>query len=224
MNPVKIAILARAPVPGAAKTRLIPALGVENTARLAARMLNHGVQQAQLAQVGPVELWVTEPGHPVWSSLAIPSEVDIFEQGYGDLGDRMAQIAKRAIGNRRTVILMGTDCPALDARRLRSLAEALQSHDAAIVPARDGGYVALALNRYEPGLFQDMPWSTREVLAVTLQKMDTLGWRYKSFPALRDIDEPQDLVDLPVGWLQIGEASASQEPPDGAAYRATSVM
>jgi hypothetical protein len=52
MNPVRIVIFAKAPVPGQIKARLIPALGDVG----AARMLDLALRQALAADVGPVEL------------------------------------------------------------------------------------------------------------------------------------------------------------------------
>jgi hypothetical protein len=63
MNPVRIVIFAKAPVPGQVKTRLIPALGDVGAARLVARKLDLALRQALAADVGPVELCMSRgPG------------------------------------------------------------------------------------------------------------------------------------------------------------------
>lgn len=53
----RIAVLAKAPLPGYAKTRLIPALGAAGAAALAERLLAHAAAQAVAAEVGPVTVW-----------------------------------------------------------------------------------------------------------------------------------------------------------------------
>ena len=55
--PVDIAIFARAPVAGDAKTRLIPRLGVEGAAALQHALIHRAVQTAVAAKLGAVSLW-----------------------------------------------------------------------------------------------------------------------------------------------------------------------
>ena len=198
MKAVRILVFAKAPVPGRVKTRLIPALGESGAARLAARMLDHALEQARAAGVGPVELYMSpEPGSADWMPLTLPSDIATSAQGEGDLGERMARAAQRRIDDGEVVLLMGTDCPGLDAQRLRAAAARLQGHDAVMYPAMDGGYPLLGLRRFHPGLFADMPWSTDAVARLTLERMASLGWRVWVGETLRDIDEPGDLPTLP---------------------------
>ncbi len=56
-EPVAIAILAKAPIAGFAKTRLIPALGEAGAATLQARLTERAVATATAAGTGPVTLW-----------------------------------------------------------------------------------------------------------------------------------------------------------------------
>jgi len=70
-DPVAIAILAKAPRPGLAKTRLMPVLGAEGAANLQARFIERTVTAAQEAAVGPVTLWVTpDRHHPAFQTIA----------------------------------------------------------------------------------------------------------------------------------------------------------
>ncbi len=201
MKPTRILIFAKAPVPGRVKTRLIPALGAEGAAWLAALMLDHALEQARAAGIGPVELCMSpEPGGADWLSFILPPDIATSAQGEGDLGERMARAAQRRIDGGEMVLLMGTDCPGLDAERLRKAAACLQSHDAVMYPAEDGGYPLLGLRQFHSGLFADMPWSTDAVAHLTLERMASLGWRVWVGESLRDIDEPGDLAYLPK-WL-----------------------
>lgn len=207
---VHIIVFAKAPVAGLAKTRLIPALGATGAARLAALMLKHAVEQALVSEVGTVEVCVTPaPEDPLWSGL-LPQHpaLRMSDQGHGDLGERMARAAQRALDAGHPVLLMGTDCPDLSAERIREAAANLLTSDAALVPAFDGGYVLLALDRFDASLFQDIAWSTSSVAQVTRSRMGQLGWSATTLPTLHDIDEPDDLRWLPEGWL-----TAIQEHP-----------
>lgn len=198
MKPVRILVFAKAPQPGRVKTRLIPALGADGAARLAACMLDHALAQARAAGVGPVELCMSpEPDSPAWASILLPPDIATRAQGEGDLGRRMARAAQRCLDGGEAALLIGADCPGLDAERLRQAAARLQDHDAVLHPAEDGGYPLLGLNAFAPELFADMPWSTADVARLTLERMALRGWRVWMGETLRDIDEPQDLAWLP---------------------------
>lgn len=198
MKPVRVVIFAKAPLAGLAKTRLIPALGQQGAAELAQRLLRHTLREALAAQVGPVELCVApSTDHPIWPTLAIPMSVPLTEQGEGDLGERMARAARRVLDAGESVVLMGTDCPQLDAAQLQQAASALQHAHATLLPAFDGGYVLLGLNQFDASVFSGIAWSTDRVAGTTLQRLEQLNWRVHIGPTLHDIDEPSDLPWLP---------------------------
>lgn len=201
MMVTRIVIFAKAPVAGLAKTRLIPALGAEQAAQLARRMLLHTLQQARAAGMGPVELCVTPgPADPAWGNLSTVNGVAWTAQPEGDLGVRMAAAAERALAGSEHVLLIGTDCPELDAARLQHAASLLGHSDAVLYPTFDGGYALLGLRRFDPRPFERMPWSTTEVAARTIECLRTLGWSLSVSGALHDIDEPADLCWLPADW------------------------
>jgi uncharacterized protein len=201
MTTTRILLFAKAPLPGRVKTRLIPALGAAGAARLARRMLDHVLDQALAAAVGPVELCASPSfDAPDWEGYALPAGVVTSDQGEGDIGARMGRAASRHLHDDSRVLLIGADCPALTATLLRAAASALDRHDAALHPAFDGGYPLLGLRAYHAGLFADMPWSTPMVAARTLARMRALRWRVWVGETLADIDEPADLARLP-DWL-----------------------
>lgn len=201
MKKTRIIVFAKAPIPGFAKTRLIPALGPDRAAGLARRMCEHAVHTAVDARIGVVELCVTPtPSDPAWHPLALPDRLVWSDQGEGDLGARMARAAERTIRGGESVLLIGTDCPHLNAAHLRDAAHALHDHDTALAPAADGGYALLGLKHFHPLLFDNMPWSTETVAFETLCRLGRLGWTVKNLQRLHDIDEPADLKWLPEGW------------------------
>ncbi|HRP22842.1 TIGR04282 family arsenosugar biosynthesis glycosyltransferase [Thauera sp.] len=201
MSATRIVVFAKAPQPGRVKTRLIPALGAEGAASLAARMLIHALSEALLSGVAAVELCATpSPADAAWRGVELPDGLVLTAQGEGDLGARMARAAQRVIEAGEAVLLTGTDCPGLDAACLRRAANALCETDAVIGPTADGGYALLGLRRFDASLFEDIAWSTPAVARVTLARLDALGWSRTRLPLLHDIDEPADLVHLPAGW------------------------
>ncbi len=190
-------LMAKAPLPGQVKTRLMPALGPEGAAALAAAMLERAVTTAVAAGLGPVELCVAPAlPLPIWQQLQWPPGLRWSAQGDGDLGARMARAAGRALQEGDAVLLIGMDCPALGVPQLQTAAAQLHSHEAALVPTQDGGYALLGLRRLQPSLFTAMPWSTPAVLPETRRRLAAAGCSWQEQPPLVDIDTPDDLASL----------------------------
>jgi uncharacterized protein len=194
-DPVAIAVLAKAPLAGFAKTRLIPVLGPEGAAALQARLIARAVTTACAAGTGPVTLWVTpDENHPALQAIAAQSGVRIARQCDGDLGERMLAAIE---GAHAPAMVIGTDCPVLAPDHLRMAADMLRrGSDAAIIPAEDGGYVLIGLRRAEPKLFMEMRWSTPAVLAETRRRLQGLGLSWRELDTLWDVDLPADLERL----------------------------
>lgn len=187
-------ILAKAPVPGRVKTRLIPALGAMGAAELAREMLGRTLEIALSAGLGDVELCMDPaPGEPDWKGFALPSGLSVSPQGEGDLGARMARTVQRRI-EAGPVVLIGTDCVDMSVSLLAEAAKALQDFDAVINPCVDGGYALLGLRRFDASLFEGVAWSTSSVFDQTRAAMDALGWRACVGQVVRDVDTPADLM------------------------------
>lgn len=204
MSSYRIIVFAKAPSAGLAKTRLIPALGAQGAAELAQSMLVHAVEQAITAQLGAVELCVTPDLIDYsWQKFPFYHTVCWSEQGTGDLGSRMAEAARRAIEKSKDdnefagVLLMGGDCPDLDAQLLMRASNSLAEAEVCMIPARDGGYVLLGIKRYHAFLFENIAWSTDLVAEQTRQSCARHGLSLVEFAPLTDIDEPADLKQLP---------------------------
>jgi len=201
IKPVRIIVFAKAPQPGFAKTRLIPAMGADAAAELAQQMLMHTVQEALAANIGTVELCVTPAiDDAAWNGIRLPDGIEITDQGEGDLGERMARAARRNAEQGRSVLLVGTDCVEMSADLLHQAWQVIHDHDAIIHCTIDGGYALLGLARFTPFLFGDMPWSTDAVASTTIARIGQLGWSVHVGQILHDVDEPQDLKYLPEQW------------------------
>jgi len=197
----RIVVMARAPAPGQAKTRLAQVIGDAAAAALAARMLERTLDTARLAAVGAIELCITpDTPHPAVRAAAERTGAALSEQGEGDVGERMARIARRVLAAGDAPLIVGTDCPSLSAQHLQQAAQALQRHDAVLQPAFDGGYVLIGLRRFDARLFEGVPWSTAAVMATTRERLRELGWSWWEAETLHDIDRAADLVHLPQDW------------------------
>ena len=205
---VGVAILARAPIPGAAKTRLIPALGAAGAARLQRWMLQRTVAMALVADVGPVSLWCAgDPAHPDFAVCRAFGRVDLHPQAEGDLGERMLAAVASSPTPAGTLVI-GTDCPALGAAHLRESARALGGNDAVVIPAEDGGYVLVGMKTPAPEAFAGVDWGSARVMAQTRQRLAALGWRWHEADPLWDVDLPQDLERL---YANYPDASAIRD-------------
>jgi rSAM/selenodomain-associated transferase 1 len=193
---VAVAILARAPVAGQAKTRLIPALGAEGAANLQRWLLQRTVAMALVADVGPVTLWCAgDPRHADFALCRAFGSVGLRLQPEGDLGRRMSEALRQSPTPAGTLVI-GTDCPALGVAHLRDAASRLADHDAVVVPAEDGGYVLIGTRSPPPAVFDEVEWGTERVMAQTRRRLAALGCRWSEPATLWDVDRPADLERL----------------------------
>ena len=192
---VPVAVFAKAPLPGYAKTRLIPHLGAEGAAALQERLIARAVATALSAEIGPVTLWCApDVEHPCFREAARCSPIALAAQPDGDLGARMLAAFQAATG---PLVLIGTDCPVLSQADLREAAAALRNgSDVVMAPAEDGGYGLIAACRPFPCLFEDMPWSTERVAALTSERARRAGLRLTLLRDVWDVDTPLDLDRL----------------------------
>ena len=185
MPSTDIAILAKAPIPGFAKTRVIPAIGAHAAAVLQERLTERAVATARAAALGDLTLWCApDTTHRSFHDLG----VTLNRQPEADLGARMLA----AFGARPTLVI-GTDCPALTAAHLRDAAAALTNHDVVLIPAEDGGYVLIGARVAHPELFAGMTWSVPSVLAETRARIAARRLSCAELPALWDVDTEDDL-------------------------------
>jgi rSAM/selenodomain-associated transferase 1 len=193
---VKILLFAKAPEAGKVKTRLQPQLSPVRAAQLYQLLLDKVVANITTANM-PIALWrAGDLDHPCWEKYAKNPLVTLHQQNNGDLGRRMKYAALEGLNGFDKVVLIGADCLDIDKRYLELAVNKLDSNDAVIGPATDGGYVLLALKSVDDEIFSGIAWGSDKVLSQTLAKMDGLNWRYELLPALNDIDRPEDLANL----------------------------
>jgi uncharacterized protein len=194
-SPVSIAILAKAPIPGHAKTRLIPTIGAHAAAVLQERLTERTLMTALASAVGPVTVWCApDATHDSFLKFVAQLRVTIRPQPAGDLGARMLMAAAAANG---PVLVIGTDCPALTDVHLRGAGQALlDGNDVVLIPAADGGYVLIGMRRAQPALFSAIPWGTSTVLADTRARIIDQRLSLIERPPLWDIDTAADLERL----------------------------
>lgn len=199
-------VFTRFPRPGRAKTRLIPTLGAEGAAQLQREMTEH-----VLAKIWPL---LRERDIALQVRFDGDSEADMrrwlgnaprfLPQGDGDLGARMNRAATQAFATgARAVVIIGADCPELDAATVARAFDSLKLNRVVFGPAKDGGYYLVGLRGPLPSLFQGVTWGANSVLAASLAKARDAGIDPSLLAELSDIDEP---ADLPI-WQNARKAS-----------------
>ncbi|HHB12619.1 MAG TPA: glycosyltransferase [Chromatiales bacterium] len=192
---LRVVVFAKAPEPGRANTRLIPALGERGAAALQGCMILHTLRTASRAGIGPVELWCApDCTHRLFRRLARWARLEMHVQVGADLGARMSHAVREVLARAEAVILLGTDAPALTVHTLHVAAAILESREFVLVPADDGGYVLLGARRHLPALFAGIRWGTSEVWEQTRRRLERSGVSWAALPALWDVDRPGDLA------------------------------
>ncbi|NJN51460.1 MAG: glycosyltransferase [Gammaproteobacteria bacterium] len=176
------------PTLGRVKTRLIPELGAEGALAAHEELLRRTIRRlTPFAKRGALELWLdTAPGQ--WRCEGLAHRV----QTPGDLGARMSFAVRDITAAGRVAVVVGADCPLLDAAYVRAALVALNDHDVVLGPAEDGGYALIAMAKWQPELFSEVRWSTRFVLTDTRERARSLDARWCCLNTLWDVDEPAD--------------------------------
>lgn len=188
MRETTICIFTRPPRPGWTKTRLIPALGAEQAARVAEALLADAIDAARGVPNATVVISATEPFPPPDPSLAL------WVQPQGDLGIRLEATLQLALSQSAQALAVGADTPGMTSARLQRALRLLQSRDAVLGPAQDGGYYLVGLRRCPGGLFEGIRWSTRAARSDTIRRFKRFGISYNMAPPWFDLDTPEDLA------------------------------
>jgi hypothetical protein len=195
-----LCLFTRYPTPGQTKTRLIPALGSEGAAQLHDALTRHTLRTALALQERNPSLAVEI--HHCGEDQAtmegwLGNGLSYISQSEGDLGVRMHQtfVQASARGARKAVII-GTDAPDLTVEDLENAFALLESAQAVIGPATDGGYYLIGLGKPTPELFVDIPWGSHEVWTKTEEILLKTSVPYARLRCQFDIDRPVDLDRL----------------------------
>jgi rSAM/selenodomain-associated transferase 1 len=192
---------ARSPVVGRVKTRMIPHLSPQQACDLHEQLVLWTCHTLVEAKLGAVELAVAgDAGHPLFSRCLELGVSALTLQPGQDLGENMYSGIAAGLSRYDRVVLVGSDCPSLDAHYLASALRALDRAPLVLGPAADGGYVLIGARQITPALFEGIPWGTGTVYAETLARLRQAGWNWEALDVLQDIDRPRDLPH----WQALG--------------------
>lgn len=193
-----IAVMAKMPRAGEVKTRLCPPLTLEEAADLYHAFLLDRIEQVRsLHAASHAIAYAPADSRGFFEGLA--PDFALIPQRGGDLGRRLvAGFDQFFADGYAGALLTDSDTPTLPVAYLREALCLIASADTDLVlgPSDDGGYYLIGLRAARPELFEDMPWSTPQVLPETVRRAYALGLRIAWLPPWFDVDTGPDLDRL----------------------------
>ncbi|NDD63643.1 MAG: glycosyltransferase [Acidobacteria bacterium] len=194
-----LVLMARAPIEGAVKTRLVGMFTPPEVLELYLNFLHDTFRMMEEVRTEREGLAIVLCFTPEGTEEAF-EEVDregclMMAQRGGDLGERLLNCFDDlfAQGYERVVVI-GADSPALPVEYvLDAFDELTDSQTVTFGPTVDGGYYLVGLRQPSPALFHDISWGTAEVFATTRARANAAGLRLVELPEFFDIDTPPDL-------------------------------
>jgi rSAM/selenodomain-associated transferase 1 len=204
--------MAKAPRPGTVKTRLCPPLSAADAAALYRCFLRDKIAAVgALAGAQPVIAYTPDDARAELETLA-PGFSLVAQQG-PDLGARLvSMLAGLLDAGHLGAIAVDSDTPTLPGAFLQQAVHCLSQAgpDVVLGPTEDGGYYLIGVRRAHRELFDAVPWSTSEVLAVTLRRAADAGLKTACLPSWFDVDTPDDLERLRTS-LEDGDATSAPD-------------
>lgn len=192
---VDLMLFARSPGCGPVKTRMRSVLSDAQCQQLHKDMLQYCGAKLSGWSLGSRQCWHTG-SCDFWHQWQDQFGFELHQQTGSDLGARMANAFQHSLSSSRAAIVVGADA-VLGLDVLADMADVLsRQRRPVMLPADDGGYLALGLTRFAPGVFENMPWGGAEVAAITRQRLNDVGLDLAEWPARTDIDLPADLAKL----------------------------
>jgi rSAM/selenodomain-associated transferase 1 len=201
-----IAVMAKASIPGRAKTRLVPPLTVDEAAALNTSFLrdvaDNLIGASEHANISGYMAFAPAGSDGFFRGI-MPERIGLLETVAPDFGECLLQAATRLLDDGYgAVCLLNSDSPTLPTAYLIGAATALAVPGDRIVlgPSVDGGYYLVGLKQPHRRLFEDVDWSTERVAAQTLARANELGLPVHHLPSWYDVDDA-DALRVLVGEL-----------------------
>jgi rSAM/selenodomain-associated transferase 1 len=183
--------------PGRVKTRLVGELTAEEAARLHQAFLDDLLERLRQGHFDLRVAWDLDPDDelpaPPW-----PGARSVRQEGR-DLGRRLHRALSEAGHHYAAVAALGSDHPHIPLEAVHDAFERVEAGaDLVLGPAEDGGYYLVAVPgpRVPRRIFEAVPWSTSQVLPVTIERSREEGLRVELLATGWDVDRPEDLDRL----------------------------
>ncbi len=197
-----LGLMAKAPLAGAVKTRLVPPLTSEEAAKLHVCFLRD--MAASIAEVGARDraegfVVYTPSGAEATFDGILPHAFKLLGQRGESLGDRLCNASEDLLEQGYSSwCLINSDSPTLPQAVLDLAIESLSNDGDRVVlgAAADGGYYLIGLKNVHPKLFDRIAWSTADVLAHTIERAAEIGLEVRLLPSWYDVDNATTLRQL----------------------------
>ncbi len=191
MNRNLLIILTKNPVLGKAKTRLASTIGAQKALEIYKLLLEKTRNEASKTKSDKVVYYSDFIDKTdLWSNNDFQKKL----QPEGGLGHKISSAFKEGFAaGYENICIIGSDCYDLTSEHLESAFDLLETHQAVLGPAVDGGYYLLGLTKYTPELFTNKDWSTDSVASDTISDFQQLGMSYNLLVQLNDVDTEADL-------------------------------
>lgn len=197
-----LVLMAKAPIEGQVKTRLIGALTAADAKQLYVAFLSDtfALMEAVMEEREELSLvlcYTPEGEDEAFEEVEREGCLMIAQRG-GNLGERLANCLGDvfALGF-DSVIAIGGDSPTLPEEMIEEAFDSLETdNDVVVVPAEDDGYCLIGMRKLQPRIFEDIPWSTGGVMAATEARAKDAGVSLIVGPAWYDVDTPEELERL----------------------------
>jgi len=191
----QLIVFIKSPVPGKCKTRLIPFLTAQQACEFYKSLVTHCINTIDALNDIDIALYIyPDTQHPFIQTLQLKRPLSLHKQQGSNLGDRMHHAIQSALKTYKQCVLIGTDCPVLDAAYINKAFKALHQHDMVLGPAKDGGYVLIGANKIQADLFANINWGSDRVLKQSLNNNNAAGYKTHLLNPLWDIDTPEDYL------------------------------
>jgi rSAM/selenodomain-associated transferase 1 len=191
-----LVIMAKAPRPGAVKTRLVPSLSPEAVTDFYCCLLDDTLALAR--SLGDVEVAIMCPDSDVneLASLAGQRACVVAQTGEGLAAGLTSVFAYFAESHQRRTIAFNSDSPHLPRSVLEDAFETLAAHDVVVGPTHDGGYYLVGAKASHPALFAPDGMGTSSALERLLSHARTLELSVGFAAPFYDVDVADDLTRL----------------------------
>lgn len=191
MSAQQLIVFLKAPRPGAVKTRLAQKLGADGACAAYRRLVETLLKR--LDPLHGVELRFTPDDAQVEIAPWLRTGWRAKGQGGGDLGRRLqTAFAEAFAAGAQRVVIIGSDCPEVNAADIQEAWRELRKFDVVVGPAVDGGYWLIGLRQPAPELFEGITWSSETVLAETMQRAKAGRRSIQVLRILTDVDTEQE--------------------------------
>ncbi len=189
----QLIVFMKTPRPGKCKTRLIPFLSAEQACEFYQALVINCFEKIKTLRDFNIALYIyPDMHHPFIEKLKQNYPVSLHKQSGNNLGERMYHAMQTSLKHYQQCVLIGTDCPSLDADYINKAFKALDHYDMVFGPAEDGGYVLTGASRIDSKLFNNIAWGTNTVLQSSLKNNSAAQYRTHLLQSLWDIDTPED--------------------------------